>query len=159
MLRSTAAGSGDRERRGQPCANWCCRRGNTKWQMLSCEEDDSGSGGCKGRRDCEHDNYIATAGRVAYGHGPCQAPRLQHRRTHMQPARGDDDSGQALRLQSTGRRPNWTRRLIEATRNTHTHRSGARSAEDAWTDCIAANSDCGCRGKWEEEVGGWAVRI
>ena len=134
-------------------------RDHPKWQTLSCEEDDSGGGGCEGRCDCEHDNYIATAGRVAYGHRPCQAPRWQHRRTHIQSAREDDDSGQALGDHNTRRRPNWTRRLIEATRNTHTHRSVARSAEDAWTDCIAANSELWRRLGWEEEVGGWAVRI
>ena len=110
------ASSADCERRGQTCANWCCRRGTTKWQTLSCEEDDSGGGGCEGMREREHDNDVATAGRVTYGDRPDQAPRLQHRRTHIQPAREDNDSGPAVRYQSTGRRSNWTRRLIEATR-------------------------------------------
>ena len=41
------------------------RRGTTKWQTLSCEEDDSGGGGCEGMRERDHDNDIATAGRVA----------------------------------------------------------------------------------------------
>jgi len=103
------------------------RRGTTKWQTLSCEEDDSGGGGCEGMREREHDNDVATAGRVTYGDRPDQAPRLQHRRTHIPPAREDNDSGPALRRQSTRRRPNCSRWLIEATRNTHTHRSVARS--------------------------------
>ena len=103
------------------------RRGTTKWQTLSCEEDDSGGGGCEGMREREHDNDVATAGRVTYGDRPDQAPRLQHRRTHIQPAREDNDSGPALRAQNTGRRPNCSRWLIEATRNTHTHRSVASS--------------------------------
>ena len=81
---------------------WCCRRGNTKWHTLSCEEDDSGGGEYEGVCERNHDKDIATAGRVTFGHRPSQAPRLQHRRTHIQPARGDDDSGRALRYQSTG---------------------------------------------------------